>query len=92
MTVFKWGAVALATLLGVSTTSPASATTQQLERFGNVYAMSVCGKFSAPGDAHCFAKVVTDARGNIREWVAGPRAARNSNSVRLRSVGPAECL
>ena len=92
MTIFKWGALALATLLGASATSPASATTQQLERFGNVYAMSVCGKFSAPGDAHCFAKVVTDARGNIREWLAGPRAGRNSTSFWLRSVGPAQRL
>ena len=79
MTIFKWGALALATLLGVSATSPASATTQQLERFGSTYAMSVCGKFSAPGDAHCFAKVVTDARGNIKEWLAGPKLARNAN-------------
>ena len=36
-----------------------------IERFGNVFAMSVCGKVSLPGTAHCFAKVVTDARGNI---------------------------
>ncbi|HVU30566.1 MAG TPA: S53 family peptidase [Sphingomicrobium sp.] len=78
MRIVKWGAFALATILGVSATSSGSATTQQLERFGNVYALSVCGKFSAPGDAHCFAKVVTDARGNIKEWLASPKLARNA--------------
>ena len=78
MNLRKLGAVALATIVGVAGTSPASATTQQLERFGNVFALSVCGKFSMPGMAHCFAKVVTDARGNIKEWVAGPRFARNA--------------
>jgi hypothetical protein len=51
------------------------ASTLQLERFGNVYAMSVCGRVSLPGQGHCFAKVVTDARGNIMVNVGrnGPR-------------------
>jgi subtilase family serine protease len=78
MNLRKMGAVALATVLGVAGTSPASATTQQLERFGNIFALSVCGKFSMPGMAHCFAKVVTDARGNIKESVVGPRLTRNA--------------
>jgi subtilase family serine protease len=63
------------------------ATTLQLERFGNVYALSVCGKISMPGTAHCFAKVVTDARGNIREWTPNPRLARNSTPS---GYGPAD--
>lgn len=78
MRFWKLGAAALATVLVVSGTSPASATTQQLERFGNVFALSVCGKFSMVGTAHCFAKVVTDARGNIKESVVGPRLTRNA--------------
>jgi hypothetical protein len=78
MNLRKLGAVALATILSVAGTSPALATTQQLERFGNVFALSVCGKFSMPGTGHCFAKVVTDARGNIKESVVGPRLTRNS--------------
>lgn len=78
MNLRKLGAVALTTILGVAGTSPASATTQQLERFGNIFALSVCGKFSMPGTAHCFAKVVTDARGNIKESVVGPRLTRNA--------------
>jgi subtilase family serine protease len=87
MKLFKLGALALATILGVAGTSSAPASTLQLERFGNVYALSVCGKFSMPGLAHCYAKVVTDARGNIREWVAGPRLTRNSVPA---GYGPAD--
>lgn len=78
MNLRKVGAVALVTVLGVAGTSTASASTQQIERFGNVFAMSVCGKFSLPGTAHCFAKVVTDARGNIKESIVGPRLTRNA--------------
>ena len=59
MRLLKLGAVALATLFGGALTSSAPASTFPIERFGNVYAMSVCGKMSAPGTAHCFAKVVT---------------------------------
>ena len=78
MRVLKLGAVALAAVLGVAGTSPAAAaTTQQLERFGNVFALSVCGKYSAPRTAHCFAKVVTDARGNIKESALTPNLTRN---------------
>ncbi|HYX47576.1 MAG TPA: S53 family peptidase [Sphingomicrobium sp.] len=75
MRLLKWGAVALATLLGVALTSSAPASPYPIERFGNIYAMSVCGKMSAPGTAHCFAKVVTDARGNILEWTKANRSA-----------------
>lgn len=83
----KLGAAALATVLVVSGTSTGSATTLQLERFGNIFALSVCGKFSMPGTAHCFAKVVTDARGNIKESVVGPRLTRNGVPA---GYGPAD--
>jgi subtilase family serine protease len=65
MKLWKLGALAFATLFGLSVTYSASASTLQLERYGRVYALSVCGKFSPHGQAHCYAKVVTDARGNI---------------------------
>jgi subtilase family serine protease len=68
MKMLKWGALASATLLGLSTAASAGSTVQ-LERFGRTYALSVCGKMSMRGQAHCFAKVVTDARGNIKEWL-----------------------
>jgi len=66
MRFWKLGAVALASLTGLATASSApAAATPQIERFGRVYAMSVCGHMQIAGAAHCYAKVVTDARGNI---------------------------
>ena len=66
MKLWKLGAAALSAALGIAVTSSAPAAPAfPVERFGNVFAMSVCGKVSMPGYAHCFAKVVTDARGNI---------------------------
>ncbi|MGE5564439.1 MAG: peptidase S8 [Bacillota bacterium] len=76
MKIWKLGAVALATLLGVGAASTAPANTLQLERYGRVYALSVCGRISLPGTAHCFAKVVTDARGNIID--GKPNVTRNA--------------
>lgn len=87
MRLRKMGAVALATILGVAGTSSVPASTLQLERFGNVYAMSVCGRFSAPGQAHCFAKVVTDARGNI---INGMRSARTRPNAVPSGYGPSD--
>lgn len=79
MKFWKLGAIALAAVFGVSTaTSVPAAPSNQIERIGNVYAVSVCGKFSVRGSAHCYAKVVTDARGNIREWVKSAAMARNA--------------
>ena len=76
MNIWKLGAVALAGALGVAGATTAPANTLQLERFGRVYALSVCGKISMPGTAHCFAKVVTDARGNIID--GKPNVTRNA--------------
>jgi hypothetical protein len=76
MNIWKLGALACATVIGIVGTTSAPATTLQLERFGNVYALSVCGKFSMPGTAHCYAKVVTDARGNILDGM--PHVTRNA--------------
>jgi subtilase family serine protease len=87
MKLWKLGALALATLLGVAGASSVPATTLQLERFGNVYALSVCGKFATRGQAHCYAKVVTDARGNIKEWTPRTTMARNATPS---GYGPAD--
>jgi hypothetical protein len=85
MKLFKLGAAAFAALLGVAGMSSASASTLQLERFGNVFALSVCGKFSTVGNAHCYAKVVTDARGNIFDGM--PAATRKATPA---GYGPAD--
>jgi hypothetical protein len=87
MRLWKMGAVALGTVLGVAGTSSVPASTLQLERFGNVYALSVCGRMSLPGQAHCFAKVVTDARGNI---IDGKPAARARTNATPSGYGPAD--
>ena len=81
MNIWKLGAVALATIVGVAATSSAPAMPSPVERFGNVYAVSVCGEVSAPGTAHCYAKVVTDARGNIREFMVPTRITRGATSL-----------
>ncbi len=79
MKLWKLGALALATIFGVgATAASAAAPTTQIERYGNVYARSVCGKFSVAGTAHCYAKVLTDARGNIREWMPMAGVTRNA--------------
>lgn len=89
MQLRKMGAVALATFLGVAGTSSVPASTLQLERFGNVYAMSVCGRLAAPGQAHCYAKVVTDARGNIFDGRPA-RAARAGRNAVPSGYGPSD--
>jgi len=85
MQLRKFGLVALTMVLGLFSLSPAPATTLQLERFGNVYALSVCGRFANVGTARCFGKVVTDARGNIKD--GKPNLAPN---VTPSGYGPAD--
>lgn len=86
MRLMKWGVIALGTMVGVIGAVSAPATTLQLERFGRVYALSVCGKLALPGQAHCFAKVVTDARGNIKD---GKPDSLNPRAV-PSGLGPAD--
>jgi subtilase family serine protease len=78
MRFLKLAAIAVATLVGASAATSTSATTMPVERFGRVFAVSVCGKVSAPGTAHCYAKVVTDARGNVLESMINPKLTRNA--------------
>ena len=87
MKLWKIGAVALASFLGIAGTAPASAAPLQIQRFGNVYAMSVCGNVSPRGVGHCYAKVVTDARGNILDGKPAATARRNTTPS---GFGPAD--
>src|SRR5579864_7560023 len=66
MNLRNLGTAVLASEFALVGFAPASATTVQLERSGNTYHMAVCAKAVSPGVARCFAHVVTDARGNIR--------------------------
>lgn len=65
MNLFKLGAVALAMFLGVSATSASATSPGRVRQYGHVFARNVCGDIQMPGVGRCFAKVVTDARGNI---------------------------
>lgn len=65
MKISKWAGLALAAIITTAGATPAPAAPSALQRIGNVFALSVCGLVSAPGTAHCYAKVVTDAQGNI---------------------------
>jgi len=76
MKLRKLGAIALATFFGIAGTSSTATTLGPVQRFGNVFARSVCGNV-VRGQARCFAKVVTDARGNIIDGM-NPRLARNA--------------
>jgi hypothetical protein len=62
-----WGMMTAGLAFAVAGAAPVSADTVFLEKFGHTYAKSVCGKMNSVGAAHCFAKVVTDARGNIKD-------------------------
>ena len=77
MNLRKWGPIALGFALGIVSVSPAAAETLQLERSGNSYHSAVCARGNPLGTARCFAHVVTDARGNIRNGKnpAAPLAA-----------------
>jgi hypothetical protein len=90
MKLWKVGAVALTTLLGVAAASaapPSFAPAVALERYGNTYAISVCGRSSPVGTAHCFAKAVTDARGNILENRFGPNRGPSPNATAPAGYG-----
>ena len=66
MKIWKLGAVALASVLTVTGASESAATVPgRVQFFGRVYARNVCGDMAVRGDTRCFAKVVTDARGDI---------------------------
>jgi hypothetical protein len=77
MNLSKLGAAAAAATLGLSAASLSATTPGPVQRFGNVYARSVCGHDTAHAEARCFAKVLTDASGNIREGL-NPALTRNA--------------
>jgi subtilase family serine protease len=88
MKIWKLGAVALATVLTVAGTSSSATTPGRIMRYGRVYAANVCGDFAMAGQARCFSKVVTDARGNILESLG--RAGRITRNVTPSGYGPSD--
>ena len=77
MNLFKLGAAVAAVVVGVAGTASSATTPGPVQRFGNVYARSVCGHQTAQAEGRCFAKVLTDASGNIREGL-NPNLTRNA--------------
>ena len=62
----RWGRTALAVMLCIGGATAALAF-EPIERSGNTYHQAVCPHGQGLGIARCFARVVTDARGNPRE-------------------------
>ena len=85
MKLRTWGILGAGLVFAFASAAPVSADTVQLERYGHVYARSVCGRMNTVNAAHCFAKVVTDARGNIKD---GKPDRLNPNAVPA-GYGPA---
>src|SRR5690349_5427079 len=86
MNLFKLGAASAAVMLGLAGTPSSATNPGPVQRFGNVYARSVCGHDTAHAEARCFAKVLTDASGNIREGL-NPTLSRNAVPA---GFGPAD--
>ena len=76
MKIWKLGALALASLLTVAGTSASATNIGKVQRYGRVYARNVCGDMQIRGVARCFAKVVTDAGGNVLN--GKPNVTRNA--------------
>jgi len=91
MQLRKWAGVFALTLIPALSAVPTSAAPNAqtvIERWGNVFARNVCANASGAGQAHCFAKVVTDSAGNIRPGKqAGADLTRN---VVPQGYGPAD--
>ena len=66
MTLRKWGVIGLGLAISVGGSGPVSAQRVQLELSGRTYNAAVCARGNPAGTARCFAHVVTDARGNIK--------------------------
>ncbi len=85
MTLRKWGVIGLGLALSAAGSGPATAQAQrvQLELSGRTYNAAVCARGNPAGTARCFAHVVTDARGNIRNGKPAP-------NVTPAGYGPAD--
>jgi subtilase family serine protease len=69
MILRQWGAIALGFALCLFSVTPATAAAPvELERSGNTYHKAACSHRQQAGRARCFARVVSDARGNTRTF------------------------
>jgi len=86
MILGKWGLVGLGLAFALAGTGPANAQSEraQLELSGRTFHKAVCARGNPTGTARCFAHVVTDSRGNIKNGKVNPAAATPSG------YGPAD--
>jgi subtilase family serine protease len=86
MNQLKWGPVAFGLTIAMAGVGPAAAQSEraQLELSGRTFHEAVCARGNPAGTARCFAHVVTDARGNIKNGKPTPNAGTPSG------YGPAD--
>ena len=80
MILGKWGAVALACIVAAASAAPAAAQSAraELQLSGRTYHAAVCPHGNPAGTMRCHARVVTDARGNIRDGKPTPNVTKPS--------------
>src|SRR4051794_23114497 len=90
MQLGKWAMIVALAMVPAFSALPAApfGQTSLVERYGNIFAKNVCGNASMPGQARCFAKVVTDARGTIRPGKADALALQPN--ILPQGYGPAD--
>jgi subtilase family serine protease len=86
MQLGKLGLAGLVISSVFAATAPALAQSTRIEHWGRVFAKPVCGAVFQRGEARCFAKVVTDARGEIRQG----RPDRAGPNVVPSGYGPSD--
>ena len=76
MNLRNWGLVGLGLAFAMAGSGPAAAQSEraQLELSGRTYHAAVCARGNPAGTARCFAHVVTDARGNVKNGKITPAA------------------
>jgi subtilase family serine protease len=86
MNLSKWGPVAFGLAIAMAGVGPAAAQSEraQLELSGRTFHKAVCARGNPAGTARCFAHVVTDARGNVKNGKPTPNATTPSG------FGPAD--
>jgi subtilase family serine protease len=86
MNLLKWGPVAFGLAIAMAGVGPAAAQSEraQLELSGRTFHKAVCARGNPAGTARCFAHVVTDARGNVKNGKPTPNATTPSG------YGPAD--
>ena len=86
MILSKWGLVGLGLAFALAGTGPANAQSEraQLELSGRTFHKAACARGNPSGTARCFAHVVTDSRGNVKNGKPTPNAPTPSG------YGPAD--